>query len=176
MSLEGAHFAVGIAHEAVIHVARVNVESGARPKIGEAREELGEGALAGAYARARSVKRGESAVGIEQEALGHIACVNVVSGDHAEVVDVPGYRALVGACSRKRSVERRDGSVGNAQETVNHVVHIVVPSYDRPLLVDGDNKGTCGPRWIKLSKVAVGFAHEAMRHVVRVNVESRYRA
>jgi len=60
----------------VIHVVRVNVESRDRtlPVVGH-----GLCALVGACARARSVKRGEVAVGIEQEAVRHVACVNVVS-------------------------------------------------------------------------------------------------
>jgi hypothetical protein len=69
--------------EAVKHVVIVDVVSRDRPCVVDA---LGEGALAGACARAGSVERRDAAVGSAHEAVSHIARVNVGSINRSRVV------------------------------------------------------------------------------------------
>ena len=85
----------------MIHVACIKVVSRDRP----CRVVAGWlGALAGACARAWSVKRGDGAVLIPQEAVIHVASVDVSSRDRPRWVDVGGERALAGACARAGNI------------------------------------------------------------------------
>src|SRR4029077_6991092 len=95
-----------------------------------------EGALAGACARARSLERGESAVGSACETVTHAAPVNVESPYRPRGVDAGRVSALKGACARAGSIDCGESAVGIAQEAVNHRYRVSVLSHNHPLLVD----------------------------------------
>lgn len=116
----------------MIHTARVNVvPCDLRSRV----DTEGESALAGARARSRSVKRGDSAVAIAKKAVSHIAPVNVVSRDCLRRADGEEESALAGASARARSVECGDGAVSNAQEAVRHGACVKIPRSVRDALL-----------------------------------------
>ena len=85
-SVERGERAVVSAHEAVVHIALVKVVSRDRARW-VVRE--GDGTLegVGGSASARSVERGERAVGSAHEAVIHIALVKAGSTDRSRLVD-----------------------------------------------------------------------------------------
>ena len=75
----------------VIGIAHINIVSDDRPRLIDGK---GGGALAGACARARSVKRGEAAALIPDKTVIHIARVNVISCNGPRYTDALGERTL----------------------------------------------------------------------------------
>ena len=132
---------VASTQEAVVHIARINVGPRDRPRQVEDIEKKDQRALAGACTRAWSIERREGAVLSAQEAVVHIARVNVESRDRPRRVDVPGEGALTRACARARNVERGDSTVASAQEAVGYVACVNVVSRDRPRRVDAEGDG-----------------------------------
>src|SRR2546427_81298 len=80
-NVERGDRAIRSAQDAVIHIARVKRSSRDRPCGIEAIAGKNKGALAGACARIWSIKRSDGAVWSAQEAVSHIAGVNVASRD-----------------------------------------------------------------------------------------------
>jgi hypothetical protein len=77
--------------------------------------------LAWACARARSVKRGDSAVMRAHKAVTHNVCVADNSRDRARRVDAKCEGALAGACARAGSIERREGTIASANVAVKNI-------------------------------------------------------
>src|SRR5262245_51006512 len=98
------------------HIASVNVVSRDRPlRVDVEAEDRGKGTLAGACARARCVERGEGAMRSPQEAMAHIARINIVSRDRACRVDAAvAESALEGSCACTRSIEHSETAVSSA--------------------------------------------------------------
>jgi hypothetical protein len=88
----------------VKHIASVKRSCRDRPCRVEAIDGKNIGPLAGACARIRSIKRSDGALGSAQEAVDHIASVNVASRDRLRRVDVAGKGTLAGTCARTRNV------------------------------------------------------------------------
>ena len=80
-SIERGHSAVWSAQDSVRHITSVNGSCGNRPSGIEAKTGKNKGALAGACAGVRSIKRSDGAVRSAQETVSYIASVNVASRD-----------------------------------------------------------------------------------------------
>ena len=104
--IERGHSAVRSAQDAVIHIARVKGSCRDRPCGVKAIAGKNKGALAGACAGVRSIKGSDGAVRSAQEAVSHIARVNVASRDRLRRIDVAGEGTLAGTCARTRDVRR----------------------------------------------------------------------
>src|SRR4029077_20780060 len=109
-----------------------------RPCGIEAKAGKNKGALAGACAGVRSIKRSDRAVRSTQEAVSYIAGVNVASRDHVPRNDVAGESTLGGTCARTRDVEGSDHTVRSAQETVKHTARVVIVASGSPCRVDAE--------------------------------------
>src|SRR4029077_2510394 len=124
-NVESGDRAIRSAQEAVIHIARVKRSPRDCPCGVEAIAGKNKGALAGPCAGVRSIKRSDGAVWSAQEAVSHIARVNVASRDRLRRIDVAGEGTLARTCARTRDVEGSDGTVRSAQETVKHTARVV---------------------------------------------------
>src|SRR5437867_3755171 len=140
-NVERGDRAIRSAQDAVIHIARVKRTSRDHPCGVKAKAGKNKGALAGPCAGVRSIKRSDGAVWSAQEAVSHIARVNVASRDRLRRIDVAGEGTLARTCARTRDVEGSDGTVRSAQETVNRTARVGVASRNRPCRVDGE--GDC---------------------------------
>src|SRR5213078_342276 len=168
---------LGAAQETVIHIDRVNIDSGDRIHRIVAKRDS---ALAGTCARARNVERGDGAVRSTHEAVTYITRVNVVSLNRSCLVDAKGKGALERACACARSIERGHSAVRSAQDAVIHIARVKWGCRDRPCgveAIDGKNNGALAGagarvRSIKCSDGAVRSAQEAVTYIARVNVAS----
>src|SRR5438093_7175473 len=155
------------AQDTVIHIIRVKRSCRDSPCGVEAIDGKNNGALAGACARVRSIKRSDGAVRGAQEAVTYITRVNVASRDRIRRVDVAGAGTLAGTCARSRDVEGSDRTFRSAQETVERIAGVNVPSRGRPFRVDGKRgcalAGACPrTRRVKCGNGAVRCAQETM--------------
>src|SRR4030095_4003010 len=98
-NVERGDRAVWSAQNAVIHIARVKRRSRDRSHRVKAKAGKNKGALAGACAGVRSIKRSDAAVRSAQEAVSHIARVNVASRDRLQRGAVAGEGHLATACA-----------------------------------------------------------------------------
>src|SRR5580692_1126699 len=122
-----------VPQEAVMHVARVNILSGDRPKqVGGRRK----GALTRGRSRPRSVEGGDGARRMANEAVIRAVRVDVLSCDPPPKVDALGYGALARACACGLDVEGGDFAERTAQEAVIHAARINVVCRNRPQVVD----------------------------------------
>ena len=103
--------------EAVKHIVRINVVSrdSVRRVVGD-----GDGALARACARTRSMERRDSAFRSPHVTVIHVFFPNVVSNNCAAWLDAVIHGALTGACARTRKVVCGDRAVRGAQVAVAH--------------------------------------------------------
>src|SRR4029077_17800217 len=104
-------------------------------------------------------------LGTPQEAVTHVARVNVVPGDRVDRIVANRDRALAGTCARARNIERGHGTVLSAQEAVIDIACVDVLSRDRPWRVDvlgcGALEGACArARNVERGDSAVRSAHE----------------
>src|SRR5207248_2921498 len=116
-------------------------------------------------------------LGASQEAVIHIACVNIDSSNPIHRIVAKRDCALARACARAGNIERCDTTVGSAQDTVIHIVRIEGSCRDCSCgvkAIDGKNNGaltgTCAcVRSIKCSDGAVQSAQEAVTYAIRIN-------
>src|SRR6266536_1932396 len=179
-SIKRGDRAIRSAQDAVIHIARVKRTSRDRPCGVKAKAGKNKGALAGACARVRSIKRIDRTVRSAQEAVSHIASVNVASRDRLRRVDVAGKGTLAGTCARARDVEGSDGTVRSAQEAVKHTARVVVVARARACRVDTEGPsalaGACArARSVERDDGAVRSAQDSVNRTARVGVASRDR-
>ncbi len=178
--IERRHTAVRRAQDAVIDIARVKGSCRDRTCGVEAIAGKNKGALAGACARVRSIKRSDGTVRSAQEAVSHIASVNVASRDRLRRVDVAGEGTLARTCARTRDVEGSDGTVRSAQEAVKHTARVVVVSRARACRVDAERPralaGACPcARSVERDDCAVRSTQNSVNRTARVGVASRDR-
>ena len=134
-SVERGKRAVGSAHEAMTHIARVDVVSRDRPlRIDVEAEDRGKGTLAVTCPRARNIERGERAARSPQEAMTHVAVVSVVSRDGACRVNATVAEGALRkrSCACTRSIKHSETAVSSAQVGVSQVRRVSVPSRDHP--------------------------------------------
>ena len=114
-----------------------------------------------------------------------VASIKVRSRESPRRVDESGKRALAGACPRAWNVERGEGTVRSAHVAMIHIARVTVPSRNRTCRVEaGDccGKGALGEgtspraRSIERGDGTLRGAHEAVPHIVCVNVLSCSRA
>src|SRR6266480_1717185 len=158
------------AQETVIHIARVNIDSGDRIHRIVAKRDC---ALAGTCARARNIERDDGAVLSTHEAVIDIARVHVISRDHPGRADVLRYGTLARARARARNVERGDSAVRGAHEPVTYITQVNVVSLNRSCLVNAKGKGAleraCAcARSIECGHSAVRSAQDTVIHIARV--------
>ena len=135
-SIERGHGAVRSAQDAVKHIARVKGSCRDRPCRVEAIDGKNNGALAGACARVRSIKRSDGAVRSAQEAVNYSARVNVASRDRLDGLMLPARVPWPGPVPAPGTSKVVIGTVRSAQETVKHSARVGVASRDRPCRVD----------------------------------------
>jgi hypothetical protein len=104
-SLEGGYLALGIPHETLIHIARVNVSS--RDRAGRVDAEDA-GSLTRARACTRNVERGYLARGGPHKAVARPVHIDVVSRDSPRRVDAERESPLMKALACAPSFEDRD--------------------------------------------------------------------
>src|SRR5262249_34254261 len=160
-NIEGGHSAIRSAQDAVKHIVRVKGSCSDCPCGVEAIDGKNYGALAGACARARSIKRGDGAVWSAQEPVTYSASVNVASRDRFRRVDLAGASTLAGTCARTWDVECGDLTIRSAQETVKHITRVIEASRDRACRSDAERgcalAGACSSaRNINCADGAVG--------------------
>src|SRR6266542_2890730 len=116
-----------------------------------------------------------------EEAVTHIARVNIVSGDRIEWIVGKRDSALARTCARARSVECGDNAIQSAQDAVIDIARVKGICRDRSCGVEaiaGKNKGALAGacarvRSIERSDGAVRIAQETVSHTASVNVASR---
>src|SRR2546423_11471176 len=163
------------------HVARVNVVAGdGRLRVDVEAEDRGNGTLAVASARARSVERGERAIRSPQEAMTHIAVVSVVSRDGACRVNATVAEGALRkrSCACTRSIKHSETAVSSAHVGVNHIGCLTVPSGDRPSRVLAVGAGALASasaraRSVENSHGAVPGPYETVSRQGRVTGKSR---
>src|SRR5437867_8384763 len=143
----------------------------------------GKGAWERAWACARNIERGHSAVRSAQDTVIHIARVKGSCRGRpcgVETIDGKNNGALAGACARVRSIKCSDRAVRSAQEAVTYIARVNVASRDRIRRVDvagaGTLAGTCPrSRDVEGSDGTFRRAQETVKRIARVNVASRDR-
>ena len=178
--IERRDSAVRRAQDAVIHIARVKGSCRDRPCGAKAIAGKNKSALTRTCARVRSIKRSDGAVRSAQEAVSHIATVNVASRDHLCWVDVPGESTLAGTCACTRDVEGSDDTVGSAQETVKHSARVGVVAGARACRVEAEGPGPLPTACSRARSVgrddgAVRSTQDSVNCTARVGVASRDR-
>ena len=113
----------------------------------------------------------------DDEAVYHIATVNILSRDHSWVVVAQGDGALACACARTRNIEHAKAALLIEQEAVIHEVSVDVISRDRPHGVVAFREGALAcacacARSIERAEGALARPHEAVKHTVCVDVDS----
>src|SRR5208337_952721 len=151
--IEAGYWAIGSAHEAVQHDARVQVGSCDCPRVVDAKavRSLKRGPVPspaerrnpGQHTCARSVEGGYCAIGSTHEAVSDTTCILVGPRDHSRRVDANGDGSLTCTRTCARSVEGGYRSIGSAHEAVvSTVVRIDVCPSDIPSRIDGDGFGS----------------------------------
>src|SRR6476659_1650128 len=179
-NVESGDRSIRSAQQAVIHIARVKRSPRDCAGWVEAIAGKNKGALAGPCAGVRSIKRSDGAVWSAQEAVSHIARVNVAPSDRLLRVDVAGEGTLAGTCARARDVEGSDGTVGSAQKAVKQTARVVVVARARACRVDAEGPsalpGACPrARSVERDDCAVPSAQDSVNRAARVGVASRDR-
>ncbi len=167
-NVEHGDNAVGRAHEAVKHIARIPGGSRNRPLRVDAVLDGRKSALERTCARAGSIERGDGAVWSANEAVLHGVIVKVPPCNRPRRVNVLSGSAIVRACARAGSIERSDGTVGSAHEAVQRIVRVKVRSRNRPRRIDAESGGECRARSPERGDSAVGSAHKSGTFTVSV--------
>ena len=112
-----------------------------------------------------------------QEAVDHTLRVEVVSGDHPQVVVLERQGALAGFGAGAWSVERGDGAARSPQEAVIYTARVDVVSGNRPQIVEAVKRGPlagfgAGAWSAVCGDGAVRSPQEAVTHTARVDVPS----
>ena len=161
--------AVRGAHEAVMDVARVDVNSHNRSPWVDGRALS---ALKCSFTRAWSIERGDDAGRASHEAVNYVARVSVPSLDGPPRVDAHGRGTLEQACSRARSIELGDGAVRGAHKAVSYVARVLVPSSNHTCRVDVIGDGALQETRASAGSVEGGDSAIASTHKA-VNYEGR---
>src|ERR1035437_10027391 len=120
------------AHEAVIHITRVQVGS---RDIARGVDAEGDGSRIRARACARSLERGYRASCRAHEAVKHIAAVQIASHYILRGVDAEGGGSRICARACARSLERGYRASRRAHEAVKQIARVTVQSRDSPCRV-----------------------------------------
>ncbi len=138
---------------------------------------LGFADLLASYLRCRFVRFQVGLQAFHDEAVCHIAPVNILSRDRSWVVVALGDGALACPCTRARNIEEPKVALVIEQEAVIHVASVDVISRDRSGVVGAFREGALAcacarTRNIDRTDGAVGSAQEAVIHKVYVAVNS----
>src|SRR5439155_45822 len=117
---------------------------------------------------------------VSQEAVKHIARVNVVSSDRPVRSDGAWDGALARVRARAQRVERGDGAVFRPHEAVKHIARVKDESRDRPIRINACGERTpviarAPARSIERGDGAVLVPQETVTRIARVRVVSRDR-
>ena len=162
----------------MIGIVRIKNASDDRSRRGDV---IGKGALAGTRTRARSVEGNNRAKREADEAVIHIAGVDVISRGGPLRGDAgPALRTLAGACTRPWNIERDDEAKRIAYEAVIYATPVSERASDGPRRVDESGEcaleGTSPRPWnIERGDEAKRIAHEAVIDVARIKVPARKR-
>ena len=123
--------------------------------------------------------------------MAHIVRINVETRDRPRRSNAHGNGTLAGACARARRIKEGKRAIGSAHVAVMRVARISVfsrrdacrigcASYSALASAEDETAargGGCAcARRIEGGNRAIGSAHEAVSHIVRINVDSRDRA